>query len=266
MCTTDVSTITLVGFFGYNRSMAEKKAKSPAKTKKAMSPKGATQLETLLEMSTAVVSDRYIEEILQLMVRMTADMMGSKVCSIMMLDESGRKLEIRATQALSEDYKSKPPLEVGQSISGLAVIEKRPITALDVTKEPLYMYPEIAKDAGLRSMISVPMMIKDRVIGVLNSYKTNEYQFTPGDIKVLQIIANQAAIAIENTKLFDKAAAMEEELRVKKVIDKAKGIIIRQHGISEDEALKIMQRQSMNKRMSMAAIAEAIILTNEIKP
>ena len=57
---------------------------------------------------------------------------------------------------------------MGQSISGRVVKEKRPITVLDVTKEPGFMYPDIAKKEGLVSMLCVPMMIKDRVIGVIN--------------------------------------------------------------------------------------------------
>ncbi len=245
--------------------MVEEKRQAPKSKKKSVS-KEASQLETLLEMSAAVVSDRYIEEILQLMVRMTADMMGSKICSIMMLNESGQELEIRATQALSEEYKSKPPLKVGQSISGLAVKEKRPITALDVTKEPLYTYPEIAKKEGLVSMASLPMMIKDRVIGVLNSYTSSEHQFTQDELKVLQIVANQAAIAIENTKLFDRTIEMEEALKTRKAVERAKGILMKEYGVSEDEAFKIMQRKSMNTRSSIREIAEAVILANEIKP
>lgn len=236
------------------------------KTNSATSGNNTSKIETLLKMSEAIVSDRYLEEILQLIVRMTADMMGSKICSIMLLDELGNELEIKATQALSEQYRSKPNLKVGQSISGRAVKEKRPIVALNVAEEPLYMFPEIAREEGLRSMISVPMMIKDRVIGVVNSYTTDEHRFTEEEIKLLQIVANQAAIAIENTKLFNKTVAMEEALKTRKVVEKAKGILVKQYGISEDQAVKIMQRKSMNTRSSIGIIAEAIILANEIKP
>lgn len=217
-------------------------------------------------MSAAVVSNRYIEEILQLMVRMTADMMGSKICSIMMLDDSGQELEIRATQALSEEYKSKPPLKVGQSISGLAVKEKRPVTALNVLKEPLYVYPEIAAKEGLVSMASIPMMIKDRVIGVLNSYTSSEHMFTQDELKVLQIVANQAAIAIENTKLVDRAVEMEEALKTRKAVERAKGILSSHYGLTEEEAFKLMRRKSMNTRSSIREIAEAVILANDLKP
>jgi signal transduction protein with GAF and PtsI domain len=246
--------------------MVDKKKSTRTTPKKAVRCKDASKIEMLLQMSTAMVSDRYIEEILQLMVRMTADMMSSKICSIMMLDESGKELQIKATQALSEEYRSKPHLKVGQSISGLAVKEKRPITALDVTEEQLYMFPDIARKEGLKSIASVPMMVKDRVIGVLNSYTTQEHRFTAEEISFLQIVANQAAIAIENTKLLDRTIAIEEALETRKAVERAKGILMRRYGLEEDKAFRMIQRQSMNTRRSVKEIAEALILASEIEP
>lgn len=225
----------------------------------------ADKIETLYQVSEAIVSNRYIEEILQLIVTMTAEMMNSKICSIMLLDEKKSELEIKATQSLSEEYRSKPNLKVGQSISGLAVEEKRPITVLDVAKESLYMYPEIAKRESLKSMLSVPMMIKNQVIGVINSYTSKPHQFTDEEVKILQAVANQAAVAIENTKLLNKTVAMEEALDTRKSVERAKGILMRQYGISEGEAFRLMQKQSMDARRSMKEIAQAIILASEIK-
>lgn len=225
----------------------------------------AVKIETLYQVSEAIVSNRYIEEILHLIVTMTAEMMNSKICSIMLLDEEKGELEIKATQSLSEEYRSKPNLRIGQSISGLAVKEKRPITVVDVTKEPLYMYPGIARKERLTSLLSVPMMIKDRVIGVINSYTSKAHRFTKEEIKILQAVANQAAVAIENTLLLDKTAAMEEALKMRKSVERAKGILMKQYKISEEEAFKLIQKQSMNTRRSMGEIAEAIVLASEIK-
>ena len=73
---------------------------------------------------------------------MTAEMMDSKICSIMLLNEERQELDIAATQSLSEAYRKKPPLKIGQSISGLAVKERRPIGVLNVTRESNYMYSE----------------------------------------------------------------------------------------------------------------------------
>ena len=228
------------------------------------SKKKSRRLDTISRISSTIVSSRYLNEILQLIVTMTAEMMNSKICSIMLLDESKRELEIKATQSLSPEYIKKPNLKVGESISGRAVQQKKPIMVLDVTREAGYKYPEVAKKEGIVSMLSVPMMVKDKVVGVINSYTSHEHSFSEEEIKILQSVANQAAISIENTKLFDKTIEMEEALETRKQVEKAKGVLMQKYSMSESEAFKIIQQQSMNTRKTMKQIAEAILLTAEM--
>ncbi len=220
----------------------------------------ALQVDTLSQVSETVASNRLIEDVLQLIVTMTAQMMNSKICSIMLLEPASGELRIMATQSLSEQYRRKPSLKLGQSISGRAVQERRSIIVPDVTKERDYMYPEMARREGLCSLLSVPMLIRDRAVGVINSYTSVPHSFTSEEIKVLQAIANQAAIAIENTKLVEKSFEMQEALEVRKLVERAKGSLMQAKGISEEEAFRLMQRQSMDTRKSMREIAEAVIL------
>jgi signal transduction protein with GAF and PtsI domain len=227
--------------------------------------KKAKQLDLLTEVSRTIVSDYYLKEILQLIVTMTAQVMDSKICSIMLLDEKREELVIAATQSLSQEYVNKSNLKVGQSISGKVVLKKAPIIVLDVTEEPGYMYPEIAKKEGIVSLLSVPMMIKDRVIGVINSYTKSEHIFKKEEIDILQTVANQAAVAIENTHLSQEIFAAKEALESRKLVERAKGILMRELGVSEDEAYKKIHKKSMDMRKNMREIAEAIILTSDIK-
>jgi len=226
--------------------------------------KKARQVETLSQVSATITSGRLLEEILHLLVTMTAEMMGSATCSIMLLDPERDELRIAATQSLSEMYRSKPNLKVGQSISGRALKERRPIAVLDVTKDPDYMYPDLARKERLCSLLSVPMLVKDKPIGIINSYTSHEHSFTPEERKVLQAVANQAAIAIENTSLMEKSFEMQEALAVRKTVERAKGLLMRSKQISEEAAFRLMQRQSMDTRRSMREIADAILLAGEL--
>lgn len=225
----------------------------------------AKQLDLLSEVSRTIVSGHYLKEILQLIVAMTAKVMESKICSIMLLDEKRNELFIAATQSLSQAYVSKPNLKVGQSISGRVVVEKKPITVVDVTKEPGYMYPEVARQERIVSLLSVPMMVKDRVIGVINSYTRSEHRFTEEEIGILQAVANQAAVAIENTHLNEEILAAKEALESRKLIERAKGILMKELGITEDEAYKKIHKKSMDMRKTMKEIADAIILSSELR-
>jgi GAF domain-containing protein len=227
--------------------------------------KKSRQIETLARMSQSIAQGIYIREILQLIVKMTAEMMGSKICSLMLVDEKGASLKIEATQSLSEEYKTKPPVPVRTSVSGRAVVERRHVIVPDVAKDPQYTYPDIAKKENLKSLLVIPMMIKDKPIGVLNCYTAEVHAFTDEEIQLVQAVANQAAVAIEHTRAIEKALAAEEALETRKVIERAKGILMRQQGLSEEASFRLIQRQAMDRRKTMKEVAEAVILSEEIQ-
>ena len=243
----------------------KKKLKELLEKKSEEIKKKTKEIETLSQISKTIVSGKYLEEILNLIVTVTAKMMNSKICSIMLFDEKKQELAIKATQSLSKKYRNKPNLKVGESISGKVVQEKKPITVLDVTKESRYMYPEIAKKEGLCSMLAVPMTVKDRIIGVINNYTSEKHKFTDEEIKILQSVANQAAVAIENTKLIEEALEAREDLKIRKLVERAKGILMKRFGMDENEAYKTIHKKSMDSRKSMKEVAEAIILALEVK-
>jgi signal transduction protein with GAF and PtsI domain len=225
----------------------------------------ARQIETLSQVSETVTSNRLIDDILQLIVTMTAQMMNSKICSIMLLDQPTGELRIVATQSLSEQYRLKPSLKIGQSISGRAVQERRPMIVPDVTRERDYMYPDMARKEGLCSLLSVPMLVRDKAVGVINSYTSVPHAFTTEEVKLMQAIANQAAIAIEHTTLLEKSFEMQEALAVRKLVEQAKGYLMKSKKLSEEEAFRLIQRQSMDMRKSMREISEAILLAGQIE-
>ena len=222
-------------------------------------------LSTLTRISKAITSDLYIEDILKLLVNLTAGVMSAKICALWLLDEETRELRIRATQSMSQEYLRERALKVGEGVVGLVAEGKKPMVISDVLTDPRYKEKKLAKKEKLVSMLSVPMMVKDRVIGVVNVYTTAAYKFTKSDIDLLSAVANQAAVAIENTELMVKTKVIQEELETRKKVEKAKGILMKSQGISEEEAYSLIRKSSMNKRVSMKEIAEAIILSQEIR-
>lgn len=225
---------------------------------------GEKSFTLLYEVSRIIVSNRYLEEILSIVVGLTAELMGSKICSLMLFDESKQELVIKATQSLSERYRSKPPVKVGESVSGRAIQKKEPVWVRDVTQDKGYKYPEIARDEGLKSLISIPMMIKERIIGVLNCYTQQEREYTNEEIQILIGVANQAAVAIENTKLLADKIEAVEALEIRKKVEHAKAILMKRHQMSEADAYRLLQKQSMDKRKALKDIADAIIVSHDI--
>jgi len=222
------------------------------------------QIEALLKISEAITSDLYLEDILRLIVVVTAEVMNSKVCSLWLIDEKEKALKIGATQSMSQEYLKERSLKLGEGIVGYVAKKNKPAVIMDVQKEPRYKEKELAKKEGLVSMLSVPMRVKDRVIGVINCYKSTPYRFSETDVNVLTTVANQSAIAIENTELMVKTRVIQEELETRKLVERAKDILMRDRGLSGEDAFHRIQKQSMNTRRSMREIAEAIILAKEI--
>lgn len=223
------------------------------------------QIKALSKISRAIASELYLEDILRLIVTVTAQAMGSNICSLMLIDEKKNELVIRATQSISEDYNKKLPLKIGEGIAGKVVQRNKPMAVKDVRKEKEYKYQDIAKKEGLCSLLCVPMALKGKVIGVINCYTSIPHDFTETEMEILATIANQAAIAIENTELMVKSRVIQEELEARKKIERAKGILMKEEKLSEEEAYMKLQRYSMDNRKTMREVAEAIILAADLK-
>ncbi|MFH0797723.1 MAG: GAF and ANTAR domain-containing protein [Candidatus Omnitrophota bacterium] len=220
-------------------------------------------LDALSKVSNAITSDLYLEDILRLVVTVTAGVMNSKICSLMLLNDKN-ELEIKATQSINPEYIRKPNLKLGEGIAGKVAVEDRPIVVYDVQSDKEYKHKDLAKREGLASLLSVPLAVRGKVIGVLNTYTSQPHRFTREEIEVLQTVANQAAVAIENTHLMVRTRVIEEELESRKAVERAKGILMRKKNLSEEEAFRLIQKESMNRRISMRQVAEAIILSVQL--
>jgi signal transduction protein with GAF and PtsI domain len=222
-------------------------------------------LKTLNKISSAIVSDLYLEDILKLIVTLTANVMKAKVCNVWLIDEKKQEFNIKATQSMHQEYLNKRTIKLNEGIVGLVAREKKPKIIFDVLKEERYKEKKLARKEGLVSMASIPMMVKDEVIGVLNVYTNKPYEFTKAEISLLSTIANQAAVAIEKTELIVRTKIIQEELDARKKTERAKGILMEERNINESEAFSLIRKSSMDKRISMKEIAEAIILSYEIR-
>lgn len=223
-----------------------------------------THIEALSKISKAITSELYLEDILRLIVSVTAQSMGSNLCSLMLLNDKN-ELVIRATQTVSQAYTKKLPIKLGEGVSGKVAQTNKPITVYDIQKDKNYKYKEIARNEGICSLLCVPLSVKGRAIGVINLYTSKLHKFTKNEISVLSTVANQAALVIENTELMVKTKVIQEELESRKLVERAKGILMKERKLDESEAYRLLQKYSMDKRKSMRQVAEAIILSYEMK-
>jgi signal transduction protein with GAF and PtsI domain len=252
--------ITLLSIIGHQVGGAIENARLYQETSRR-----AQHLSALAQVGQIIVSGKYLEEMLQLIVSFVTEMMPARVCSIMLVDRKKNELVLKAAKCSSQEYWQRPNLKIGRSLISRVVKEKRHLIVRDVTHEVEYRYPELAKREGVRSLLSVPMIVKDHVIGVINIYAAEVREFSDEEVRLLSTVADQAALAIENTKLMVEAQESQEALHARKLVDRAKSILQRQAQLSEDEAYRRLQEQSMRTRRSMREIAEAVILAHEMQ-
>lgn len=223
------------------------------------------QIEAISKVANLLTSGMYLEELLRLVVHVTAEIMNSKISSLMLLDPDKKELVVKATQSISEAYNKKPNVLLGQGISGVVAQENKPVCVLDVKTDLRYLNRELAKKEGLCSLACVPLAVKGRVIGVLNCYTSKKHKFSKHELDLLTALANQAAIAIENAELDLRARSAEDALTTRKLVERAKEILSQEANIVPAQAYRLIQKQSMDMRKSMREVAEAIILSRDIR-
>ncbi|MCL4368965.1 MAG: GAF domain-containing protein [Actinobacteria bacterium] len=162
-----------------------------------------SELHAIFEIDKSITSSIELDVVLEQIVQLSVALIGGKLSSLMLLDEDRGELVIAASQGLSEQYVSKGNIRVGESIAGVVIQEGRPIAVRDIRSDPRHAYPELAAREGLCSMLSVPLLLKDGIIGVLNIYTEKVHDFSQHEINLFTSLASQAAIAIENARLFE---------------------------------------------------------------
>jgi GAF domain-containing protein len=223
------------------------------------------QIEAISKVANLITSGMYLEELLRLVVQVTAEIMNSKISSLMLFDPDKKELVVKATQSISEAYNKKPNISLGEGIAGMVAQSNKPICVLDVKSDPRYLNQDVARKEGLCSLACVPLAVKGRLIGVLNCYTSKKHKFSKHELDLLTALANQAALAIENAELDLRARSAEEALTIRKLVERAKDILSHDANISSAEAYRLIQKQSMDMRKSMREVAEAIILAKDIR-
>ncbi len=224
-------------------------------------------IKALTDISRAITSDLYLEDILRLIVMVTAKVTGVEICSLWLIDESEspKKIRLKATQTIEPDYVKDRALNMDEGVVGFVATHNKPLILMDVLKEPRFKEKEMAKKLGLVSMVSVPLQTKDeKVIGVFNCFTAKPYEFSEPEVNLITAVANQAAVAILNTELMVKTKVIQEELNTRKLVERAKEILMRQRNMNGNDAFRWIQKRSMDSRKSMRDVAEAILLSEEL--
>ena len=224
-------------------------------------------IKALMDISQAVTSDLFLEDVFKLIVMVVAKVAEVDICSLWLVDEDSNppKIRLKATQAIEPEYVVDRSLNFGEGVVGHVATTQQPLIIADVLQCEMFKEKEMARKLGLVSMVGVPLHgKKDKIIGVLNCFTSTPHEFSKTDVNLLTTVANQAAVAIRNTELIVKTKIIEEELKARKKIERAKEIIMERQSLNGYEAYKWIRKRSMDSRKTLLEVAEAILLSNEL--
>ncbi len=171
------------------------------------------QLGRLLEISLKLNSTQDITRLLESILQTATDVLACEAASIMLYDEKTGQLLFTAATGSNPDELAKIPVPLEGSLAGAIFTQNQPLLINDVAQDPRH-FAKVGKQVAFqtRSLLGVPMVMRDKVTGVLEALNKEHGTFTEKDTRLLSIIASQAAVAIHNATLLQALQKANEEL------------------------------------------------------
>ncbi|MCC7008227.1 MAG: GAF domain-containing protein [Acidobacteria bacterium] len=167
----------------------------------------AEAFETLAEIGREVAAVLDLERLLSRIAQLAARLVDYRTFGILLLNEATSELELKVGVQYGEKVQL-PTVPLGEGLVGYAALHKVPVLAPDVSQDPRYI--KVVED--VRSELVVPMLLKDRCIGVLDLESPELDAFSKRDVEILTLLASQAAVSIENARLYEEVSANESRL------------------------------------------------------
>jgi len=178
---------------------------------------------TLFEVARTVSSTLSAPNAANLIAEHVAKALHIKGCSIRYLDRQRRTLALSGAYGLSAQYLAKGPIDADRSMA--EAMAGHPVVVRDATTDPRVQYPDAAREEGVASMASIPMVLKGVVTGVLRVYTSAPYEFSAEDLDFLSALASISAAAIENAQLYDGIKSDFEALMDELVFMRRQGLL-----------------------------------------
>ena len=173
-----------------------------ARTFEATVSRAREYLRVFEEVTKAVSSTLKLNDVLNLIVRKLPEVMKLKAATIRLLDESGSKLELVASHGLSEKYLSRGPVDLEENVK--EALQTKPVAIYDVTTDKRIHYQKEALEEGIKSMLTLPIVARGKVIGVLRLLTDQHRHFSDEDVFFSASLAEVCGTAIENARMYEQ--------------------------------------------------------------
>jgi len=223
-----------------------------------------SEIEVLHEIGSRIAAADPLHAVLGRVVDFVSSVVQCDSCFIYVLEDDA--LVLRASKTPHPDVVDRLKLRVGQGITGWVAEHRQPVAVgSHAFEDPRFQtFNELPEDR-YEAFLSVPVLSRGKLVGVINLQHRQPQEYRPREVQTISMIGFLVGAEIEMARLEEENSQLNERLETRKVLDRAKGILQRDLGITEEEAYLTIQRQSRQRRKTKKEIAEAIVLGEELR-
>jgi uroporphyrinogen-III synthase len=223
-----------------------------------------SHVDLLHEIGVRLATADGFHEVLTRVVDFATALVKCDSCLVYVLE--GDDLVLRASKNPHPEVVDRLKLRVGQGITGWVAEHRAPVAVAEkAALDPRFQFFHELPEDSYEAFLSVPLSSRGRVVGVINLQHRQHHVYRRREIRLISTIGFLVGAEIEMARLEDANFNLSEQLQTRKVVERAKGILQRDLGLSEEQAYLTLQRQSRQKRKPMKEIAEAIVLSDEVR-
>jgi uroporphyrinogen-III synthase len=224
---------------------------------------GLGPMDFLHEISSRIAAADSFHIVLERIVEFVSTAIPCDSCFIYVLED--QNLVLRASKNPHSEV-DRVGMPIGQGITGWVAEHREPVAiAANASIDPRFKAFKNLPEDHFEAMLSTPIMSASKVVGVINLQHRLPYQHKTHEIRLLSMLGFLVGAEIERARLESENLQLASRLETRKAVDRAKGILQRDMTISEDDAYRMMQRESRQRRKSMREIAEAILLSEDLR-
>jgi signal transduction protein with GAF and PtsI domain len=223
-----------------------------------------SHVDLLHEISSSLALADGFHQVLARVVDFASALVKCDSCLIYVLE--GDYLVLRASRNPHPEVVDRLKLHVGEGITGWVAEHHEPVAVPEnAAHDPRFRFFHELPEDSYEAFLSVPLMCRGRVVGVINLQHRLPHVYKRREIRLISAIGLLVGAEIELARLEELNSNLFGQLQARKLVERAKGILQRDLGLSEEQAYLTLQRQSRQRRKPMKEIAEAIILSDDVK-
>jgi uroporphyrinogen-III synthase len=224
----------------------------------------ASEIDALHEIGSRLAAADPLHAVLGRVVDFVSSIIQCDSCFVYVVDDEA--LVLRASKTPHPDVVDQLKLRIGQGITGWVAEHRQPVAVSHhAWEDPRFQdFSQLPEDR-FEAFLSVPVVSRGKVVGVINLQHRVPHEHSRREIQMISMIGFLVGAEIEMARLEVENTQLSERLETRKILDRAKGILQRDLGITEEEAYLTIQRQSRQRRKTKKEIAEAIVLAEELR-